>query len=339
MGRNSSSRIRPWTRARTGGTSSPKSSTGRRIYDELSKEIERLVAEPQLSCFQEVLADIQPDGYEVLEKRYYPEMVLVEGGQFAMGSEEEKPIHDVKLNSFRIARTPATFWQFGLFCTATGRKVQQHSPSWGIFGDNPLVYVNWYDAVEYANWLSAQLNVREVYTIDKDRKDPNNENEYDDIKWSVKPNWDAPGFRLPTEAEWEYAARGGPGSKGFEFAGSNNLDEVGWYSQNCEMNGVQRTRPVQRKQPNELGLYDMSGNVWEWCWDWFEDYSPEPMDNPRGPERGSRRVDRGGSWLGGAGFCRTAYRYAIHADNRHVSQGFRLVCVPQFQAGSSGPHL
>ena len=129
-------------------------------------------------------------------------------------------------------------------------------------------------------------------------------------------------FKLPTEAQWEYAARGGRLSKGYKYSGSNNLGEVGWYegnSRNC-------THRVGEKQPNELGLYDMSGNVYEWCEDWYGDYSVTSQRDPLGAAEGSYRVYRGGSWAQGASFCRVSLRSILPPDNSDFILGFRLVC-------------
>ncbi|MEL6135303.1 MAG: formylglycine-generating enzyme family protein, partial [Bacteroidota bacterium] len=127
-------------------------------------------------------------------------------------------------------------------------------------------------------------------------------------------------YQLPTEAEWEFAARGGNISKGFEYAGSNDLDEVGWYGGNSG----NTIHPVGKKVPNELGLYDMSGNVWEWCQDWYEDYPNVSHTDPQGPTSGENHVLRGGSWRNVPRYCRVAYRYNSSPSDRYGNIGFRL---------------
>ena len=130
-------------------------------------------------------------------------------------------------------------------------------------------------------------------------------------------------FRLPTEAEWEYAARGGKKSKGYKYSGSNNLGDVAWYTSTTNDTG---TRPVGTKAPNELGIYDMSGNVWEWSSDWYSSsyYSSSPSTNPTGPSSGSNRVYRGGGWGNGALSCRVSLR-GDGPGGRDNGLGFRLV--------------
>ena len=164
------------------------------------------------------------------------------------------------------------------------RKVMGKNPSsFSGCDDCPVETVSWHDANEYA---------RKV------------------------------GKRLPTEAEWEYAARGGNKSKGYTYSGSNDLNAAGWY----DNNSGSKTHPVAQKQPNELGLYDMSGNVWEWCSDWYSDsyYRSSPKNDPQGPNSGEFRVLRGGSW-GSAAFCRVANRAGNTPVGRDGSCGFRLV--------------
>ena len=128
-------------------------------------------------------------------------------------------------------------------------------------------------------------------------------------------------FRLPTEAEWEFAARGGNKSNGTQYSGSTNLEEVAWYDGNSD----NKTHPVATKKPNELGLYDMSGNVLEWCQDWNGDYSYRTQIDPTGPPTGSGRVSRGGSWEVSATYCRVAYRENWFPGTRYYTLGFRLV--------------
>ena len=127
-------------------------------------------------------------------------------------------------------------------------------------------------------------------------------------------------FRLPTEAEWEYAARGGQLTTKTKFAGSNNVHEVAWNAENSE----RQVQPIGQKQPNQLGIYDMSGNVCEWCCDWFARYSTEAQFNPKGPSSGSYRVRRGGSWGSNAYYCLVSYRYYYTPDYRSSYIGLRL---------------
>ena len=160
-------------------------------------------------------------------------------------------------------------------------------------GDNlPVENVSWNDIQEFITKLNAQTGKK---------------------------------FRLPTEAEWEYAARGGNQSKGYKYSGSDSIDEVAWYGDNSSST----THPVGQKSPNELGIYDMSGNVFEWCQDWYGSYSSEAQTNPTGPSSGSYRVLRGGSWYYYARNCRVSRRDSNFPDYRGSICGFRLVCLPE----------
>lgn len=160
--------------------------------------------------------------------------------------------------------------------------------------------------VAYANWLSGQEGLTPAYRI-------NGSN----VTW----NRSTDGWRLPTEAEWEYAARGGKENRGYTYSGSNTVNEVAWY----DGNSGRKTQPVGGKKANELGLFDISGNVWEWCWDWYDNYSSESQTNPSGLASGSWRVLRGGSWFNNASYTRVADRNNFIPGSRYNFYGFRLV--------------
>lgn len=291
--------------------------------------------------------------------RYYPEMVTVplgDDGVFEMGEWDDiRPEilqfhkHKVKLSAYQIASTPVTFYQFALFSEAVGRGLASRTPYWGRFGDHPVVSVSWYEAIEYANWLNAQQGLPPLYTIQKKKNsDPDNKIEMDSMRWKVDFNHSGNGFRLPTEAEWEFAARGGVGSPRTLFAGSDSLEEVGWFwensgdklltgdwDQNRIFDNNCRTHPVKAKRGNGIGLYDMSGNVFEWCWDWYnddtyEEYPPNTVIwDPTGKKTSdSGRIVRGGSWYGAKGRCRVTNRARNNPGIRDINVGFRLVFVP-----------
>ena len=250
--------------------------------------------------------------YKKLMERYYPVMVPVEGGTFDMGcdpGEKCQDLHKQEVSAFQMAKYETTWWQYALFCKATGNEYS--SPGWGTEGHNPAVNVSWYDAVAYCNWVSKQLGKKEVIAKNADGK------------YSVTLRT---GYRLPTEAEWEYAAGGGNKSRN-RYAGTDNenqLKDFAWYTENSG-NGP---RAAGTRNANLLDLYDMSGNVWEWCWDWYGDYPKVLKKDYDGPLVGSRRVLRGGSWTDLAEFCRSAYRYGNYPGFRTSPLGFRLVFVP-----------
>ena len=216
------------------------------------------------------------------------DMVKVEAGTFMMGAtsemkdpySDEKPVHQVTLTND---------YYMGKYevTQALWQAVMGSNPS-NFKGDNlPVETVNWNDCQEFISKLNSLTG----------RK-----------------------FRLPTEAEWEYAARGGKKSRGYQYSGSRKISDVAWY----EGNSRSKTHPVGRKQANELGIYDMSGNVWEWCSDWYGSYSSSSQTNPMGSDSGAKRVRRGGSWCHIARICRSSYRYGDAPDCRGLYLGLRL---------------
>lgn len=310
-----------------------------RIEAEVAAEHQRQAEEARLHKQKEAAAEKKRkeaaeqkrQAEEAARKEGLPESVLVKGGTFTMGctaeqgsdcNDWEKPAHKVTLPDFYIGRTAVTVAQFAAFVEDSGYRTEAEQgggsyiwsgSEWKMTKgvdwrcdekgkprsqeghDHPVIHVSWNDALAYCEWLSSKHGGR---------------------------------FRLPSEAEWEYAARGGLLSKGYKYAGSNGLEEVAWYSENSGS----KTHPVAQKSPNELGLYDMSGNVWEWCADdWHDNYKKAPADGSAwvdGPQRGSRRVRRGGSWLNGAGYCRVSNRSANLPDSRDGGNGFRVALVP-----------
>jgi formylglycine-generating enzyme required for sulfatase activity len=267
---------------------------------------------------------------------FVPGLVHIMGGEFMMGSPEDElgrleyelgrlknnTQHRVKVSSFLMANTPVTLAQFNYFVQETGyqtdaekdggsyfwdgkKNVKKARTNWRfdnqgkpqIIKEHPVLHVSWNDAVAYCQWLGQ--------------------------KWNML-------CRMPTEAEWEYAARGGSQSLGFKYSGSNELKEVAWFNENADG----KTHPVGQKKSNELGIRDMSGNAWEWCQDWYDaEYyekckSKGIVQDPTGPDSGSNRVIRGGGWGTSAEGCRTALRDFNDPDDRNYDLGFRLVFVP-----------
>ena len=190
------------------------------------------------------------------------------------GERMEKPVRKVAVSDFSVAKTETTVGQWRKFCLATGRRMPE--ASWFQQSEeHPVINVSWDHAIAYCKWLSEQTGKN---------------------------------YRLPTEAEWEFAARGGVKSKGYPYSGGNNADSVGWVAH--KNNG---TMPVALKAPNELGLYDMTGNVWEWCDGWYDD---------------TKRfyTTRGGAWDMSGRNNRVTYRNPLAPGSRNHNKGFRVVC-------------
>ena len=234
------------------------------------------------------------------------DMIFVQGGTFQMGDtwgdgdSDEKPVHTVTLNSFYIGKYEVTQAQY--------REIMENNPSY-FKGDNrPVERISWYDAVRFCNKLSESEELEPCYIINGSK---------------VTCDFTKNGYRLPTEAEWEYAARGGSLSHGYKYSGNNNVEDVAWYNNNS--GGY--THEVGTKQANELGIYDMSGNVWEWCWDWYAQdyYNNSPQYNPKGPNSGSHRVIRGGKWNDEFKNVRNANRGNGAPSVSYGGVGFRVV--------------
>lgn len=258
-------------------------------------------------------------------------MVYVEGGTFQMGTNKDKyreideeNVHLVKLDDFYIGKTEITIAQFAKFVEETNYKtdaeikgrsyiwddekalmVEKENVNWQCnelgelinkndYSYYPVVYISWQDATAFCNWLSEKTGKK---------------------------------YSLPTEAQWEYAARGGKYSKGYMYSGSNKIKKVAWYWDDSQ----REEHPVSNLLPNELGIHDMSGNVYEWCYDWYEaTYSIENQENPEGPENEKsklfRRVIRGGSWATTKNFCRVTNRDSGNPNLGTSTSGFRIIC-------------
>ena len=232
------------------------------------------------------------------------DMVYVEGGTFMMGAtaeqgsdayDNEKPTHRVTLDGYHMSKYEITQAQWkAVMGTTIEEQRDKQNQSWKLkgVGDNyPMYYVSWTEAKEFCDKLSQKTGKK---------------------------------YALPTEAQWEFAARGGNKSKGYKYSGSNTVWYVAWYKENSK----QEANIVGEKGRNELGICDMSGNVWEWCADWYGPYSSDMVANPTGPDSGYKRVVRGGSWYYDVDHCRVSSRTDGGPDDRGVSIGFRVVCLP-----------
>ena len=242
-------------------------------------------------------------------------LLLVEKGSFTMGdtdgASDEKPTHKVTFTyNFYIGKYEVTFDEYDAFCSATG-KSKPNDQGWGR-GSRPVINVTWWDAIDYCNWLSEKEKLPKAYDSNGNLLDKDGRVTTDITK--------VLGYRLPTEAEWEFAARGGNKSRGYQYAGSSTVGDVAWY----DSNSGGKTQEVGKKAPNELGIYDMSGNVWEWCSDWYGNYSSSAQTNPYNSTAGSSRVIRGGSWFNDATDTRVANRYSYSPTNTSSDLGFRI---------------
>jgi formylglycine-generating enzyme required for sulfatase activity len=256
-------------------------------------------------------------------------MVRIAGGTFAMGSPsteagrwDSETQHSVTISKpFYIGKYEVTQKEW--------IEVMGSNPS-GFKGDNlPVECVSWYDAIEYCNMRSVKEGLTPAYTIDKTRSDGSNTNGSDNVKWVVTWNRNANGYRLPTDAEWELACRAGTASP--FYTGNNmttnhaNYDGNQPYNNNAKGVNRAKTWTVGSGTPNPWGLYDMSGNVYEWCWDWFGGYGSGSQTDPSGIAAGSNRVARGGAWSSDATRLRSAYQGSATPSRRDSNIGFRVV--------------
>jgi formylglycine-generating enzyme required for sulfatase activity len=231
-----------------------------------------------------------------------PVMVRLQGGTFTMGSptseanrNSDETQHRVTVSSFYIGKYEVTQREY--------QALMGKNPS-SFKGDNlPVENVTWYDAVNYCNALSRKENLTPAYTVSGTN-----------VTWNRSAN----GYRLPTEAEWECACRAGTTTP---YSSGSSVDSAGWYSSNSRST----THPVGTKQANAWGLYDMHGNVWEWCWDWYGTYPSGSQTDPMGASSGASRVERGGGWYSNGQYLRSAYRRYGTPSNGYDYLGFRLL--------------
>ena len=241
-------------------------------------------------------------------------LVLIPAGPFSLGNtgsyegeyDEKPPVTIIISKPFYISKYEITQQQY--------KAVMGNNPSEFKGDDLPVEQVSWYDALNFCNALSQSEGLTPCYTINGTK---------------VTSDFEANGYRLPTEAEWEYAAKAGTKTDFYSgkltYSGNSpidpNLDKIAWYSANSS----NTTHPVGQKTPNAFGLYDMSGNVWEWCWDRYAEYPSKETKDYQGPEIGTYRVYRGGGWRNLAWYCRSTNRDRNYLDDKNNSLGFRVV--------------
>ena len=246
-----------------------------------------------ISLFSTCKKDKKNDKPDVPGKTFEwePEMVLVESGTFTMGCTDDECIVDRELPAHQVTLTKGYYIGKYEITQAQWKAVMGNNPS-HFRGDNlPVEQVNWEDVQRFLIKLNELTGKN---------------------------------YRLPTEAEWEYACRGGKFSAHYKYSGSNDVYDVAWCGAYSGGTSNETTYPVGTKQPNELNIYDMSGNVWEWCSDWYSAYTEEPQTDPQGATEGSDRVARGGGWYTVEEFCHVANRFIGNPDFRDNSLGVRV---------------
>lgn len=268
-----------------------------------------------ISIFSLVLSSCGDDGTNVNTNELSKNgMALIPAGSFSLGNtgsyegeyDEKPPVTIIISKPFRMSKCEITQKQY--------KAVMSNNPSKFIGENLPVEQVSWYDALDFCNALSKSEGLTPCYTINGT---------------NVTCDFEANGYRLPTEAEWEYAAKAGTTTDFYSgkltYSGISpldpNLDKIAWYTANSK----NTTHPVGQKAPNGFGLYDMSGNVWEWCWDRYNSYPSEATKDYQGSETGSYRVYRGGGWRNAAWYCRSTNRDRNYIDGKSNNLGFRVV--------------
>ena len=277
---------------------------------------EKWQKEVNISSVEPLFIEIETQVSRDLNSEFIP-MVYVQGGTFEMGTiygeSDEQPIHSITLNDFEISAHEITVAQFRQFVTETGYKTEAEQEGWSWIFDSewkkkngfmwslnsegekagdfePVTYISWNDCIKFTEWMSEKFKEK---------------------------------FRLPTEAEWEYAAKGGVHNSTWVYSGSNIADSIGWFTSNSK--GA--IHQIAEKSSNALNIFDMSGNVWEWCLDWYNEhyYSRSTFSNPKGPLIGEFRVIRGGSWINSESTGRVTNRHKYRPLDRDNLTGFRIV--------------
>lgn len=266
-----------------------------------------------------LVASILATGF-VQDSDAWPEMVKIEGGSFMLGADkrdmqaekDEKPQNKVSVDAFYMSKYEVTVWEWKQYVKANKLQMPPKQ-EWGWNDAFPITNVTWEDAIAYCNWLSKKHGYNPAYS----RRGP-----------ILTCNFDSDGYRLPTEAEWEFAAKGGNKSKGFKYVGGDNPDRMSWYVDNSE----RRPHVYGTRYPNELGLHDLNGNVWEWCWDKYDELyyqdiknGSAPASNPTGALSGEKRIVKGGSWDSKLSFLRPTNKVATLPGNTYEFYGFRVV--------------
>lgn len=226
-----------------------------------------------------------------------PMFVDISGGTFTMGNnpykKDQAPEHKVTLSDFSISQAQITVAEYRLYVKEKSLPMPD-APDWGWQSKHPIVNVSWSDALNYCNWLGKRLNKN---------------------------------IKLPTEAQWEYVAREEGKGKKYKHSGGKKMSNLGW----CRVQKLSSTKPVKTKKPNALGIYDMNGNVWEWCMDWYDKdyYTKSPEHNPENTDFGEKkcRVVRGGGWDSDVATCTVSHRKGYVSKSSYDDRGFRVVII------------